>query len=273
MGPPLLIGAGLGAATSLAMGKNPFMGALLGGATGGAFGGAGGFGSGFTQGGGLLSSLGSTATGAGVQLGSTAANLADDVALNAVDDIAFNQAFSTALPTNVAGGVGGQGINISPYLNVADDGLGFAASGAPATGIQFPSTMFDKVNPLSLDPRRFAVDTPLTFGERLSDIGSSAFSYGKDNPMTVLGGANTLSNLSAQTEQNKQKELNDAVARGTQPIAKKDFDPSSVIAAAPSYGLSRDEVASGKVAQMASKVRLNDEDKRRIGQFYQSLIG
>jgi len=270
MGPPLLIGAGLGAATSLAMGKNPFMGALLGGATGGAFGGAGGFGSGFTQGGGLLSSLGSTATNAGVQLGSTAANLADDVALNAVDDIAFNQAFNTALPTSVAGG-GGAKINISPYLNVADDGLGFAASGAPSTGIPF--SFGKEINPLTMDPRRFAVDTPLTFGERLSDLGSSAFSYGKDNPMTLLGGANTLSNLSAQTEQNKQKELNDAVARGTQPIAKKDFDPSSVIAAAPSYGLSRDEVARGKVAQMASQARLNDEDKRRIGQFYQSLIG
>ena len=58
MGPPLLIGAGIGAATSLAMGKSPFMGALLGGATGGAFGGAGGFGSGFGLGeGGFLSGL------------------------------------------------------------------------------------------------------------------------------------------------------------------------------------------------------------------------
>jgi hypothetical protein len=50
MGPPLLIGAGIGAATSAAMGKNPFMGALLGGATGGLFGGAGGIGSGFAGG-------------------------------------------------------------------------------------------------------------------------------------------------------------------------------------------------------------------------------
>lgn len=70
MGPPLLIGAGLGAATSLAMGKNPFMGALLGGATGGAFGGAGGFGSGFGFGeSGLLSGLKGVAPEA-VSLGS-----------------------------------------------------------------------------------------------------------------------------------------------------------------------------------------------------------
>jgi hypothetical protein len=48
MGMPMIIGAGVGALSSAAMGKSPFMGALLGGATGGAFGGAGGFGSGFT---------------------------------------------------------------------------------------------------------------------------------------------------------------------------------------------------------------------------------
>jgi hypothetical protein len=41
MGMPLLIGAGVGALTSAAMGKSPFTGALLGGATGGMFGGAG----------------------------------------------------------------------------------------------------------------------------------------------------------------------------------------------------------------------------------------
>ena len=41
---PMIIGAGVGALSSAAMGKSPFTGALLGGATGGAFGGAGGFG-------------------------------------------------------------------------------------------------------------------------------------------------------------------------------------------------------------------------------------
>ena len=257
MGPPLLIGAGLGAATSLAMGKNPFMGALLGGATGGAFGGAGGFGSGFTQGGGLLSSLGSTATGAGVNLGSTAVNLADDVALNAVDDIAFNQAFNTALPTNLAGG--SQGIQLSQT----------PMGGAGITGLNNMG-----INSVNLaDPSRLAYNTPLSFGEKLSNMGSSGYSYLKENPATALSGVNSLSNVSNQAEQAKQKELNEAVARGTQPIARKQFDPSSTIAAAPSYGLSRDEVARGKVAQIASQTRLNDEDERRIGQFYQSLIG
>lgn len=59
MGAPVLIGAGLGAVSSLAMGQDPLKGAVLGGVTGGTFGGAGGFGSGFTEGG--LMSLGSQA--------------------------------------------------------------------------------------------------------------------------------------------------------------------------------------------------------------------
>jgi len=51
MGAPVLIGAGIGAISSLAMGKNPLQGAILGGVTGGTFGGSGGLGSGFTEGG------------------------------------------------------------------------------------------------------------------------------------------------------------------------------------------------------------------------------
>jgi hypothetical protein len=271
MGQAVLIGAGIGALSSAAMGKSPFTGALLGGATGGAFGGAGGFGSGFTEGG-LLSSVAPTATGAGVQLGTTAVNPA--LALDVADDVALNQAFNTSLPTTVSGGggasinfkdigtnfggtnlpAGGQGINIAPYTNVPVNKLG-------------------EINPLTIDPRRMVVDTPLTFGEKLSDLGSSAFSYGKENPMTLLGGANSLSSLSAQTDQAQKQKLSEAAARGTQPIQRNQFDPSSVIAAAPSYGLSREEVAKGKIGQIASQARLNDEDERRIGQFYQSLIG
>ena len=273
MGMPVLIGAGIGALSSAAMGKSPLTGALLGGATGGAFGGAEGFGSGFTQGG-LLSSAAPAATSTGVQLGSVAANTADDLALNAVDDVAFNQAFNTSLPTTVSGG-GGAGINFK------DIGTNFGGTSLPAGGqginiapyANVPVNKLGEINPLTIDPRRMAVGTPLTFGERLSDVGSSAFSYGKDNPMTLLGGANALSGLNTQTNQAQQQRLNESVATGTKGITRPSFDPSSVIASAPSYGLSRDEVAKGKMAQIASQARLNDEDERRIGQFYQSLIG
>ena len=278
---PVIIGAGVGALSSAAMGKSPLTGALLGGVTGGAFGGAEGFGSGFSQGG-FLSSAAPAATtsatsGASVQLGSVAPNIADDVALNAVDDVAFNQAVNTSLPTNVAGG--NASINFKDFYaptNFADDSLSFGKPLSSADQMftnnlssQFAATP----NPLTIDPRRIAVDTPLTFGERLSDVGSSAFSYGKDNPMTLLGGANALSGLNTQNNQEQQQRLNTAAATGTQGITRPNFDPSSAIAAAPSYALSRDEVSKGKMAQIASQARLNDEDERRIGQFYQSLIG
>lgn len=250
MGPPILIGAGLGAITSAAMGKSPFTGALLGGATGGMFGGAGG----------LFGSAGAGAAGTtGIQLAQPA----------------ITEGLSTALAPSVIGGSGAAGITGlgSGTLGGAGiTGLGSGTLGAGGAGITGLSNM--AMDSLSLaDPSRLAYNTPLSFGEKLSNVGSSGYSYVKDNPTTALGGVNSLSNFSNQQDQAKQKRLNEAVATGVQPIQTKNFDPSSVIAAAPSYGLSREEVGKGKVAQIASQARLNDEDERRIGQFYQSLIG
>lgn len=51
MGNPVLVGAGIGAVTSLATGRDPLTGAVLGGVTGGTFGGDGSLFSGFNQGG------------------------------------------------------------------------------------------------------------------------------------------------------------------------------------------------------------------------------
>lgn len=93
MGAPVLVGAGIGAVTSLAAGRNPLQGALLGGVTGGAFGGASGFGSGFTEGG--LFSLGSEATKQGIQSGIT--GLADDVAAGTVPTVGVQYPTETLL--------------------------------------------------------------------------------------------------------------------------------------------------------------------------------
>ena len=65
MGAPVLVGAGIGAVTSLATGRDPLQGAILGGVTGGAFGGSTGFGSGFSEGG--LFNLGSAVTPSAVE--------------------------------------------------------------------------------------------------------------------------------------------------------------------------------------------------------------
>jgi hypothetical protein len=248
MGPPILIGAGLGALTSAAMGKSPFTGALLGGATGGMFGGAGG----------LFGSAGAGATGAtGIQLAQAP----------------IVEGLSTALTPTVIGGSGAAGITglgTQALGGAGITGLGsLGGGGAAITGLNNMG-----VDSLSLlDSSRLAYNTPLSFGEKLSNLGSSGYSYLKDNPAQALSGVNSLSTASAQEEQAKQQKLNQAVATGAQPIQRKPFDPSSAIAAAPSYGLSREEVAKGKIGQIASQARLTDEDERRIGQFYQSLIG
>jgi len=211
LGPEILVPAAIGAVGSAAMGKSPVTGALLGGATGGILGGAGGAGGNLFSG--FKSALPS-ATGTGVQLGSTAVN--PSLALNAVDDVALQNAFNTSLPTNLIGGAG-QGINISPYLNVADDGLGFAASGAPATGIPFNPIQDLTASQIgALDPRRMVVDTPITFGERVSDFGSNfipnTVSYAQQNPMMVLGGGQSLLNIRQQNEMANQQRLRNAVA-------------------------------------------------------------
>ena len=103
MGPPLLIGAGLGAATSLAMGKNPFMGALLGGATGGAFGGAGGFGSGFTEGNLLSGFTGVEAAAAPSFATGGYANAANTFATNVVAPTVTQAATQAVTPANIVG--------------------------------------------------------------------------------------------------------------------------------------------------------------------------
>jgi hypothetical protein len=242
MGPPLLIGAGLGAATSLAMGKNPFMGALLGGATGGAFGGAGGFGSGFAgDAGGLLSglkgvapeavslgsggysALGSNALGGigGVSSGIQLKPLMTQAA-NTADDFAFQGFNGTTLPT------GSQGIQIDKFnpsaINFTDDGLSFADKGLSSADQMFANKFVTEQNPFSVDPRRMAVDTPLTFGERISDLGSNTMSYAKENPMTVLSGGKSLLDIRQQNEMADQQKIKDAMALA-QPIRKNQFGP------------------------------------------------
>jgi len=243
MGPPILIGAGLGALTSAAMGKSPFTGALLGGATGGMFGG--------TEG--LFGGAAASSTGTGIQL----------------TQPLVEEGFNTALAPSVVGGSGGAGITgLGTQLGGAGiKGLGSLGGSAGITGLNNMG-----VDSLSLlDSSRLAYNTPLSFGEKLSNMGSSGYSYLKDNPATALSGVNSVSNASAQAEQAQQQRLNEARAKGEQAIQRKPFDASSVIAATPSYGLSKEEVAMGKMGQIASKAKLNDEDKLR--QFYTSLIG
>jgi hypothetical protein len=226
MGPEILVPAAIGAVSSAAMGKSPITGALLGGATGGILGAAGGAGGT----GGLFSGFKSALPSAAPSLGSGGYAALAPTASSGIGGAATGGINFGSIGTNLGGtnlGVGSQGINIAPYLNVADDGLGFAAAGVPSTGIPLSASnaVVTEPNMFAIDPRRMAVDTPLTFGERLSDLGSNTMSYAQQNPMTVLSGGKSILDIRQQNEQADQQRLNEAVAMGNQQIRKGQSSP------------------------------------------------
>jgi hypothetical protein len=203
MSDPITIGAGLGAGLSVLQGKSPLTGALMGGVGGGMFGGANGFGSGFTQGGGLFSGLKGVAPEA-VSLGSGGyAQLAQNP-LGAIGGAAkgginfgANGINSTLGGTNLP--LGGQGIQIdkfNPAINFTDDGLAFADKGLSSADQMFANKFVTEQNPFALDPRRLAVNTPLSLGEQFTDMISNPFSNLTERDKLGLGlqGGNMLMN-------------------------------------------------------------------------------
>ena len=126
MGAPVLVGAGIGAVTSLAMGKDPLMGAAMGGLTGGAFGGSEGFASGFTEGG--LFDVGSGALSSGV-------------AETAAPSLGGLELSGAAMPTGaISGGVSGVAGGAAPN---------YMQSYKPMeAGIDYPSMLSKEASPV-----------------------------------------------------------------------------------------------------------------------------
>ena len=124
----ILIGAGVGAATSLVTGGDPIKGALLGGVTGGVFGGAEG---------GILGSAGTSGTVA--------------TSTPTLGGLTLGGATTGAVGGATAGGVAGgvSGATASPYafgnnaLEVAGSTMNPALIGSSAGG-QIPMTGFDR---------------------------------------------------------------------------------------------------------------------------------
>jgi hypothetical protein len=171
---PILIGAGVGALTSAATGQNPFTGALLGGATGGVFGGsesllggkiADAFGKsafGNTVGGvskGIVAPIGEAAknvSSVGIQgLGQSVASNIDKIPLGQIDD--FAGAF------NVGQSSLGSGIPLS---------TGDLAGGAGN-------------NVLGANMSKLFNYTPPTALEKIQGVGTDAYSWAKDNPLSA----------------------------------------------------------------------------------------
>ena len=230
LGPEILVPAAIGAVGSGVMGGNPIKGALLGAATGGILGGAGGAGgnlfSGFkgalpsaapSLGSGGYAALGQTGTSAlgGIKiqpvLNQTVNSLDDFIANpNLIDDMASQGFSGTTFPAN------GYGVQIPKFkpeaISFTDDGLAFADKGLFSADQMFANKFVTEQNPFAVDPRRMAVDTPLTFGERLSDLGSNTMSYAQQNPMTVLSGGKSILDIRQQNEMLEEQKLRNAIA-------------------------------------------------------------
>jgi hypothetical protein len=240
---PALIGAGVGAVGGAAMGKNPFTTALLGAGLGA--GGAGLLGAGVA---------GGAATGAtGIQLAQAP----------------LVEGFATSLAPTVVGGSGAAGITGLGTQALGGAGItGLGSLGGAGAGITGLSNM--GIDSLSLaDTSRLAYNTPLSFGEKLSNLGSSGYSYLKDNPTSALNGVNSLTSLSNQQDQSKQQKLNEAVQRGQVPaISKGNYTPSSsLINVSPNIDLMPSN-KNGLLGMMA-RIPMTDEEKMKLQQLAQ----
>ena len=175
MGMPMIIGAGVGALSSAAMGKSPFTGALLGGVTGGAFGGAGGLGSGFAgDAGGLLSGLqGVATTPVSMGTGGFASGIGGQVIPNVVPNVApavataAQTATQNFIPQNLVGNATGSNVsnfventpfmpnaNLTNTIKSAPDFTPVLGKSAEATGGGYNPSFFGRIddafgNPLS----------------------------------------------------------------------------------------------------------------------------
>lgn len=170
---PVLVGAGIGALSSAAMGKSPFTGALLGGATGGLFGGSESL-----LGGKFADAFGQGAVG-GVSKGIVAP----------VGELA-KQGVSSVGVQNI-----GQFAN--PLASIADDAaigssltnkIGIASSGMPSASI--PLSTGDLAggvgnNALTANMSKLFNYTPPTALEKIQGLGTDAYSWAKENPLSA----------------------------------------------------------------------------------------
>ena len=236
MGPPLLIGAGLGAITSAAMGKNPFMGALLGGATGGAFGGAGGFGSGFAgDAGGLLSNVQGVAT-APVSLGT--GGFASGIGGQVIPSAA-----SSAIPAGFTATNGEIGSNL-----LSGNGI-TTASGQVASG-SIPLTTMDKV------------------GNYISNIPSNAMDYVKNNP---LSSAKMALDVATPPPEAPMQDRSTPVKQGNPSMLiapNWNTNPSSNLDTNLQIGQTKDN-RMGLLDALKTRIPLTDEEKAQLARLNQ----
>lgn len=237
MGMPVLIGAGVGALGSAAMGKSPLTGALMGGALGG-LGGAGGLFGDAAKTGGVLG----TGTGGlleGLQGVSAAAPSLGSGGYAAL----ASQAAPTAVVANVPAGFTSLGGEIGPSF-MSGPGI-TTASGQVASGA-IPLTGMDKalgaINKITAPFENFAME----------------------NPMLARVGGNIAANQVMDTMQpTPQQPVPQPL-----PVNRPNFDPSStLINVAPSPTPS--SVNKTGMIDLKTTMPMTDEERLRLQQLMQ----
>jgi len=247
----MAVGAAIGGGTSLARGKG-FGSALQSAALGGALGGGGSY-------------LGGLMNGAGATAAATEGGLLSSAA-PVVGDAAFISPFT---PTGVFGQqVGNASLNgIGSTLGAS--GTEFAAQHAPTYAGQ--QGMFDVAGN----------QNQVLGGIGRATYGDAATAGGATNGGLFGNVQDMFGNMSTSDKLGLgMKGLDIATQPTPQPqtpqvasINKPNFDPSSAIPATPTFSLTKEELAKSKAGQIANMAHLTDQDKRKIGDFYTSLIG
>ena len=175
---PVLVGAGIGALSSAAMGKSPFTGALLGGATGGLFGGKESL---------LGDKLGSMFSGA-------TDNVAGGIVANSTQPIpsvgitGFGQGAKLVDPIslgeNFTSNVANSANNLTAFSKIGQGTLpATTTSGAYAGGI--PLSTGDLASGGGANISRLFNYTPPTALEKIQGLGTDAYSWAKENPLSA----------------------------------------------------------------------------------------
>lgn len=172
---PILIGAGVGALTSAATGQNPFTGALLGGATGGVFGGSESL-----LGGKIADAFGKSALGStvgGVSKGITAP--IGELAKQGVSSVGVQNLGQFATPlANVTDDLGA---SLSNNFNIASSGM--SSTGIPLSAGDLAGGAGNNV--LGANMSKLFNYTPPTALEKIQGVGTDAYSWAKDNPLSA----------------------------------------------------------------------------------------
>lgn len=180
---PVLVGAGIGALSSAAMGKSPFTGALLGGATGGLFGGKESL---------LGDKLGSMFSGATDNIAG-GIKVAADGTIPSVGITGFGQGAKLVDPIslgeNFTSNVANSANNLTAFSKIGQGTLpattttGAYAGGIPISASDLAGGVGD--NALTANMSKLFNYTPPTAMEKIQGLGTDAYTWAKENPLSA----------------------------------------------------------------------------------------